>query len=251
MQIIGHRGASGYKPENTLAAFKQAIELGVDMIELDVYVLKSGEVVVFHDDRLERTTNGKGKIESKTFSDICKLDAGEGEKVPLLTEVLDVVNKRVAVNIELKGKHTAHPVAKIIQQYTDEKKWSSDLFIVSAFDHNELRLFSNHLPTVRTGALYKTLPIGFWSKLQHSGVFSANLSAKVVTGRAVKAAHSRGLKVFAYTVNTKRQAERMARLNVDGIFSDYPDRACGGNCFLKSPQTTTIAPRKKVSVRAN
>ena len=251
MKIIGHRGASGYKPENTIASFRQAIELGVDIIELDVYTIKSGEVVVFHDDRLERTTNGKGKIESKTLADIRQLDAGDGEKIPLLTEVLDAINKQVVVNIELKGKNTAQPVASIIQQYTTSRKWSSQLFVVSAFDRNELKVFSNILPTVPTGALFKALPIGFWKNLQQTNVFYANLDARTVTGRAVKAAHARGLQVFAYTVNSRRQARRMARLNVDGIFSDYPDRVAVDNLNLQAPVLPSLKARKKVFALAD
>lgn len=251
MKIIGHRGASGHQPENTLASFREAMELGVDMVELDVYTLKTGEVVVFHDDKLERTTNGKGKIETKTFSEIRQLDAGGGQKVPLLTEVLDLINKKVAVNVELKGKNTAAPVAKILKNYIQNKNWPSDLFIVSAFKRKELKLFASSLPLVKTGLLFDILPVRFWSKLQNSGAFSANLNARSITRRSVKAAHARGLKVFAYTVNSRRQAERMARLNVDGIFSDYPDRICNGNCSLDSAKLHLAAAREKAFVRAD
>jgi glycerophosphoryl diester phosphodiesterase len=251
MKIIGHRGASGYAPENTLPSFRQAIRLGVDMVEFDVYTLKTGEVVVFHDDKVNRTTNGKGKIESKTFDEVRALDAGNGEKIPLLTEVLDTINKKVPINIELKGANTARPVAEIIQRYISKKKWSKELFFVSSFDHNELRLFSTLLPTVQTGAIFSYLPRRFWSKLQNSGIFSANINSRVVTKRMVKAAHARGLKVFVYTVNTERQARRMARLNVDGIFSDYPDRVSLLNGDTKTPQLPTLPLTKKPFAQAN
>src|SRR5690242_11883524 len=95
MQIIGHRGASGYEPENTLASFKEALALGVDMIELDVYVIKTGELVVMHDSTVNRTTNGTGRVEALSLKELRQLDAGAGEKVPLLSEVLDLVNKAV------------------------------------------------------------------------------------------------------------------------------------------------------------
>src|SRR6056297_2287931 len=101
---IGHRGAMGYEPENTLRSFKKAIELNVDMVELDVYVCSSGELVVIHDDKVDKTTNGKGYVSEKSFDELRKLDAGMGEKIPTLQEVLDLIDKRAKVNIELKGK---------------------------------------------------------------------------------------------------------------------------------------------------
>ena len=113
---IGHRGAMGYEPENTLRSFKKALALKVDMIEFDVYVCKTGEVVVIHDDKVDRTTNGKGYVVQKTLQELTSLDAGKGEKIPLLEEALDCINKKVQVNIELKGEGTAEPVYKIIQK---------------------------------------------------------------------------------------------------------------------------------------
>jgi len=251
MKIIGHRGASGYKPENTLASFREAMRLGVDMVEFDVYTVKSGEVMVFHDDRLERTTDGKGNIEDKTFAEIRKLDAGEGEKVPLLTEVLDTINKKVPVNIELKGKNTAHAVAAIIQHYVTTKKWSPKSFVVSSFDHDELQIFCTLMPSIDTGALYGFLPRKFWAKLQDTGIDYANINAKVITRRAVKAVHTHGLKVFAYTVNSKRQAARMARLHVDGIFSDYPDKVAIPRLASKTTKLGALSPKKKAFARVH
>ncbi len=163
MKIIGHRGASGYKPENTLASFKEAVSLGVDMVECDVYALKTGEVVVFHDDRLERTTNGKGALQDMAFDDLRKLDAGNGEKIPLLSEVLDTLNKKVAINIELKGRGTATLVAAIIDEYVTKKKWSKALFLVSSFNYTELMKFIELQPTIHIGALFRILPRRFWA----------------------------------------------------------------------------------------
>ena len=121
MQIIAHRGASGYKPENTLASFQKAISLGVDMIELDVFAIRSGEVVVHHDKKVNRTTNGTGNISDYTWSELRLLDAGDGQRIPLLTEVLDLVNGRIPINIELKGHGIAEPVATIIDSYISKK----------------------------------------------------------------------------------------------------------------------------------
>jgi glycerophosphoryl diester phosphodiesterase len=101
MIIIGHRGASGYKPENTLQSFEAAINMGADMIELDVRRLKTGQVIVFHDDSLERTTDGKGKISQLSHDEIQSVDAGNGQTIPLLSDVLDLIAGKVAINIDL------------------------------------------------------------------------------------------------------------------------------------------------------
>jgi len=101
---IGHRGAMGYEPENTLRSFKKALDLKVDMIELDVYVCKSDELIVIHDDKVDRTTNGQGYVVNKTFEELRTLDAGKNEKIPTLSEVLNLVNRKAKLNIELKGK---------------------------------------------------------------------------------------------------------------------------------------------------
>src|SRR4051812_8317219 len=125
MKVIAHRGASGYLPENTLAAFKKAIELRADMLEFDVHALPSGEIVLIHDHRLDRTTNAVGYLLDHAFADLRKLDAGGGEMIPTLEELLDVVNRRIPVDIELKGPGSAKGVARIIAQYI-QKGWQAD-----------------------------------------------------------------------------------------------------------------------------
>jgi len=107
---IGHRGAAGHAPENTLASFRKAIELGLDMTELDVHVCASGELVVIHDENVDRTTNSKGWVSKLSLTELKRLDAGAGETVPTLAEVLDLLKDRIMLNIELKGLGTAEPV---------------------------------------------------------------------------------------------------------------------------------------------
>lgn len=224
MQIIGHRGASGYEPENTLASFKEALALGVDMIELDVYRIRTGEIVVMHDDTLNRTTNGTGRTEDMSLSQLRKLDAGHGQKVPLLSEVLDLVDKRVPVNIELKGKGTAAPVARLIETYVSKRGWTDNLFLVSSFHHAELITFMKLRPSVHAGALFIRKARRSIAAIKKEGDYSINLNATFITNKTVQEAHAQGLRVFAYTVNNKRSARRMDALHVDGIFTNYPDR---------------------------
>ena len=225
MKIIGHRGAAGHEPENTLISFKKALELNVDMIELDVYVLKTGELVVMHDNKVDRTTNGSGYVIDYTFEELRKLDAGHGEQVPLLSEVLDLVDKSVPVNIELKGIGTAKNTAALIATYIQEKGWTEDLFIVSSFNHIELMEFVNLMPAIHTGALSEGILLGYSAFAEQLGSYSTNLSAEFITPEFVLDAHNRHLEVFVYTINDESEIERMQTLGVDGIFTNFPDRA--------------------------
>jgi glycerophosphoryl diester phosphodiesterase len=225
MQIFGHRGACGLEPENTLVSFKRALELDVDMIELDVYALPSGEVVVIHDDKVDRTTDGTGYVMDIPFDELRDLDAGKGEKIPLLTEVLDLVDKRVPVNIELKGLGTAVKVAEIIKLYKQNHDWTDEHFFVSSFNHVELQHFHHLVPTVKIGALVGHIPVDYAAFAENLGAFSANLNAEFITKEFVDDAHRRNLKVFVYTVNDEEEFQRMQHLDVDGIFTNYPDQA--------------------------
>src|SRR3990172_151413 len=120
---VGHRGAGGYAPENTLASFRKALELKVDMFELDVRLCRSGEVVVLHDETVDRTTDGSGAAGDLSFSQLKKLEAGRGEKIPTLEEVLELAAGKCGVNIELKGENTEQPVAGIIARSVAAGGW--------------------------------------------------------------------------------------------------------------------------------
>jgi len=224
MLRIGHRGAMGHEPENTLRSFQKALDLGVDMIELDVYVLKTGELVVIHDDKLNRTTNGDGYVIDKSFEEIRSLDAGQGEKIPTLEEVFDLVDKKVPINIELKGEGTALPVARLMEQYIADKGWTEKHFLVSSFNHYELKKFKEFKPKIRIGALITGIPIGYSDYGVKLDAYSINLSLEFINQDFVDDAHSKGLKVFVYTVNDKDDIKRMKDMGVDGLFSNYPDR---------------------------
>jgi glycerophosphoryl diester phosphodiesterase len=115
MKIIGHRGAFGYEPENTLRSIRRALELGVDMVEIDVFVLPSGEIILMHDDRVDRTTNGHGITLDLSFAILRQLDAGKGETIPTLQEVIELVDSRVPINIEIKNPGSAKPVAAVLK----------------------------------------------------------------------------------------------------------------------------------------
>ena len=221
---IGHRGAMGYAPENTLKSFQKALELNIDAIELDVYVCKSGELVVIHDDKVDRTTNGKGYVVEKTLDELRILNAGEGEKIPLLSEVLDLVNKKVQINIELKGIGTAKPVYELIEDYVKNKSWTYEHFIISSFNHYELKTFKELNSNIKIGALIAGIPIGFAEFAEKLNAHSVNLCIEFINQEFVDDAHKRGLKVYVWTVNDFDDINRIKSFNVDGILSNFPDR---------------------------
>lgn len=146
---IGHRGATGHAPENTLASFRKAVELGCDMTELDVHVCASGEVVVIHDEKVDRTTNGKGLISELSLAELKRLDAGEGEEIPTLEEVLGVLTDKIMLNIELKGLGTAKPVHELIRK----TGWRNENLTVTSFNWDMLSDYTELDPEARIGVL--------------------------------------------------------------------------------------------------
>jgi glycerophosphoryl diester phosphodiesterase len=225
MLRIGHRGACGYKPENTLASFSKALSLSVDMIEFDVQLSKDTSLVIIHDSTVNRTTDGSGYVSSKTIQQLKNLDAGNGEKIPTLPEALDLINRRSLVNIELKGKGTAGPVTQIIHRYVANQGWSYNDFYISSFLVDELAKIKQLKLETKIGFLCSSF--GLADNLETAtqlGAYSINISKRGATKKFVDHAHQQGLKVFVYTVNEEIEIARLKSLSVDGIFSDYPDR---------------------------
>src|SRR4051812_8026661 len=135
---IGHRGACGHEPENTLRSIRRALELGAQGIEVDVHFV-GGEIIVIHDAKLDRTTNGKGYVARKSFAYLRSLDAGKGERIPTLREVFETVGRHAFINIELKGRRTAEPVARLIAEFVASRGRQYKDFLVSSFNRRELR----------------------------------------------------------------------------------------------------------------
>ena len=223
---FGHRGACGHEPENTVRSVRRALELGADGVEVDVYFV-DGQLVVIHDDTLDRTTNGRGRVDKKSFAELRALDAGRGEKIPTLAEIFEAVNRRAVINMELKGPHTAAPVTALIAEYVTQRGWSFDDFLVSSFDHAQLREAKRLCPTIRIGPLITQVPRELAKFAAELGAWSLHASKRCVTPKLVADAHQRGLKVFVYTVNEPEEIAAMRTLGVDGVFSDFPERVAG------------------------
>jgi len=154
---IGHRGAAGHSPENTLASIRKAIELNVDMIEIDVYYIDN-ELILLHDDRVDRTTDADGYVWNYTFEQLRELNAGQGEKIPTLKEAIDIIPNHIQVNIEIKGRTATRPVIEFIRSYTNSAKEKSR-FLVSSFIHQELKLAKKLDKDIRIGALCCAEPV--------------------------------------------------------------------------------------------
>ncbi|MBE0649831.1 MAG: glycerophosphodiester phosphodiesterase [Bacteroidales bacterium] len=224
MLVIAHRGASGTQPENTLVSFRKAIELGAEMIELDDHLCKTGELVVIHDYSVNRTTNGNGFVSHKTLNELQSLDAGNGEKIPTLHEIFELVSGKAKINIELKGKHVATETATLIMAAIQEKKWKAEDFVISSFHHRQLSEFHALIPDVPIGILYKRHPNGY-QKLAHKlNASSINLSINHVNANLVEEIHQNGLQVWIYTVNSEEEFEKVKAMSVDAIFTNFPER---------------------------
>lgn len=222
--VIGHRGARGHAPENTLLAIDTGIRLGAHMVEIDVQ-LHSGELLVIHDLRVDRTTNGHGRVDALSLQELRALDAGQGQRIPTLGEVLDLVEGRVPINIELKtGAGTAEAVAAHLLSRL-EADATPDQFLVSSFHLPELYEFRQLLPQVPIGVLLCGVPLDWAACAAELQAECVNLSDEFVDERLVADAKSHGRRVYVYTVNEPEDMLHLRGMGIDGIFTDYPDRA--------------------------
>lgn len=224
LMVIGHRGAMGYETENSLASVQKALDLGVDMIEIDVFEIKSKEIVVFHDGDVERLTQGVGKIEALNKQELEALRLDNGEKIPSLQEVLNLIDKKAKLNIELKGKNTAAPVARIVQSYIEEKGWRADDFIISSFHWDALAEFRALNQEVPIGVLTGEDPLAALETAGKLQALAIHPNFKTLTLENVDQIQQAGFKVFTWTVNEPEAIAKMKSLAVDGIITDYPDR---------------------------
>lgn len=222
--IIAHRGASGYEPENTLAAFRSAVEMHADAIELDVQVCKSGEVVVFHDKRLKRITGSKGKIKRKTLARLRKLDAGNGERIPVLKEVLDLCDAKININVELKSKRSAMATAMILRNSIRTGHWKNENFFVSSFFYKELRRFHEVCPEIPIGLLYERKPRKLKKRVKQFSPVAVHMNVRHIKKEWIEQAHNFDLRVYVWSVDDPDIASILVSDGVDGFFSNYPDR---------------------------
>lgn len=194
---IGHRGAAGYEPENTFSSFLTALELGANMVELDVRRTKDGKIVVIHDACVDRTTNGTGLVRDLTLEELGEFDVGKGKKIPILSNILDLFAPHLVINVELKEEGMAGEVLRLIQTYR-----RVDRVIVSAFDDEESGYTSNWVDLlwlkrkesgIKIGLLARDYP-HIWRSLELASaydIYSLHWYAHHILRLMVKYAHNR------------------------------------------------------------
>ncbi|MBT4320189.1 glycerophosphoryl diester phosphodiesterase [Candidatus Bathyarchaeota archaeon] len=216
---IGHRGAAGHEPENTLLSLKKAVELGCDMTEIDVHVCASGEVVVIHDEEVYRTTEGTGFVSQMSLDALKALDAGKGETIPTLEEVLSALKGKIQLVVELKGKGTPAPVHGILEN----SGWSKESLMVQSFDWNMLEEYLELDPEMRIGVLAHENAFHAARYASKVDAYCVNPLHHLIRKTFITKTHKKGLKIFPWTVNEPDDIARMKDFGVDGIISDFPD----------------------------
>lgn len=215
--IIAHRGASAYMPENTVASFRKAIELNADLIELDVRRTLDNRLVVIHDSKIDRTTNGSGYVCEKTLDELRQYDAGDGEQIPTLEEVLELANDGTGFVIELKEERTEDQVIDITKQFGIAER----VFLVS-FKSKVIKYIKTAEPSVRS-ALISLHPFRVVEKGLKCGADAIGLSKYFINERLVQSTHNNDMLIFAWTVDSPARARKLREMNVDGIVTNKPD----------------------------
>jgi glycerophosphoryl diester phosphodiesterase len=236
---IAHRGFSGKYPENTLLAIKKAVEMGVDFVEIDTWLSIDHQVFVIHDNKLGRTTNGKGAVTRKTCEQIRKYRIkNSSHKIPLLEEVFPLIKKGTKINIEIKNVFAAKPVAELIKKHNMQGK-----VMVSSGSILALQLIKNEIPSIKTAYIFFVSSNYKWDyfvtsiaklsfKLTHFYVMMLAKSAKVdyvnisypfSTRKFIKKLHNKGFKVGVWTVNTRPLMKKLIKNGADSIITNRPD----------------------------
>jgi glycerophosphoryl diester phosphodiesterase len=242
MVVYGHRGARGYAPENTVESFRKALELGADGVEMDVHLSRDGEVVVIHDDTVDRTTDGTGAVGSMTLAQLKRLDAGvrfgkewAGARIPTLTEVFEALG-RVNLRIELKHSGKVYPgiEQRLVSQVEDAKMKS--LVEVTSFDYDAIEAVKGVGRGLRTGIIVHGKVRWFAPIAKGLGSTWVHARSDLLTGEDSEAAHREGLMLGVWTVNDEEGARRAVEIGADGVTSDFPDRVIGAVRGPRAPR---------------
>lgn len=235
MKIFAHRGASGDYPENTILAFKKALQIGVDGMELDVHKSKDGQLIVVHDEDVQRTFRGKGLIKDYTLEELKAFECRKFEfrqndecKICTLREVIELIkDKDITLNIEAKTDEIHYDLESDVLELINEYA-VKDKILISSFYHQTIKNFKEINDDIKYGALYEYEKDYSTAKdiVEHAkniGVYSINMSRDLVTKEIVEKAHREGLKVLVYTVNSPIVMRKMIDYKVDGVFTDFPE----------------------------
>jgi len=229
-KVIGHRGLAGEAPENTLASISQAARQGLAWIEVDVTLLGDGTAVLFHDRRLNRTTNHTGRLTSLTHTKLTSIDAGSwfsaqfaGEPIPELGTALSLIKELgLGLNLELKtnGCHEGRLVDAVLKAL-GKSGLSREQLRISSFNHRALSHFSTH-SDLPVGHLFDRLPLNWQQKAERTGAIAIHLNAAKASARQILKVRSAGYELYCYTVNSAGMAKKLIDSGVNGVFSDFP-----------------------------
>ena len=234
MWVVAHRGASGHAPENTMAAFRRAVEMGARFIETDLHLTRDARVVAIHDSTLDRTTNGHGLVDSMPLEEVRALDAGAwftsplsesfaGERIPTLDEIVRFAKETdVIFYLEIKSDSTWGVEHAVVAALRDTGEAARALIL--SFDPATLISVNRLDQTMMTGYLCEHPSNDLVERTVRAGARQIAPRGDLVTPDMVKKAHQAGLQVVAWTINEPDQMRRLITAGVDGIMSDYPDR---------------------------
>lgn len=228
---FAHRGFSGKYPENTMLAFQKAVEVGIDGIELDVHLSKDGELVVIHDETVDRTTNGTGTVAEMTLAELKALDASASftgvygvNRIPTLREYFELVKDTgIVTNIELKTGINPYPGIEEKTLEMIDEFGLRDKVIISSFNHYSVLRFKELAPEIPCGFLEESWIIGMADYAKKYDVECLHPIYAAVTDEYAKAAHEAGLSINTWTVNTKEDMELMIARGVNAVIGNYPD----------------------------
>jgi glycerophosphoryl diester phosphodiesterase len=243
--IVAHRGASGYTPENTLVAFDKAVEMKADYIEMDVQRSKDGKLVIIHDPTVDRTTNGIGEVKDLTYQQLKRLDAGSwkgiqftGEKIPSFEEILDRYDGEIGMLIELKSPELYPGIEEQIVQVLKERNLDhphNEEIIIQSFNMNSMKKMNFLLPKMPIGILTSDKKHTSKHALKELSTFADyfNPHYLMLTDQIVSQAHSYGMKVSPWTVRSQEAANFVSEKNIAAIITDYPEYVIPGRSSLK------------------
>ncbi|MFM2590098.1 glycerophosphodiester phosphodiesterase [Vibrio sp. TBV020] len=231
MIIVGHRGVAGRFPENTKASFTEAIELGLKWIEVDIQPSLDGHLVVCHDHTVDRCSNGTGRVDSLTLSQLRQLDFGARfhsshttQTIMTLSELLEFAHdNQIELNLEIKvDRHDKNAVCEQLVEALEQGKLNQSRILISSFDHDVLKQVRQTLPDIRIGVLAERFKQQHIRLLHEINAFSYNLNYRWVNRQQIETLHKQGFQVWCYTVNNPNLLKH--RMDLDAIFSDFPER---------------------------
>ena len=228
MLVIAHRGASAVEPENTLRAFARAIEMGAQMIELDLHLTRDGHVVVIHDDDLSHTTNARGCVSQVTLEEIRRADAGKGERVPTLKETLELTRGRVQLYLEIKAPQAAAETLRIVRDFNCQNE-----VMLASFDLVLMKELGETVSDMEIGLILGTPSLNPrvrwreafpWRALRYYQYQTLCMQVRLCSASLARKIKQQGKKLYVWTANSEPDYARMIAHNVDGIVTDTPDR---------------------------